>query len=243
MDKRVAAVFVVLAAAFAVAFYWGWPRDPGLQPVAVPSPSPSPEPTIRHPVAVSEEALPSLSESDALAAKTLGELLGADAMKLLVPEQLIRRFVVTVDSLSKPTTAAQATAFEPVAGAFKVSSAERIDTANYARYTRYVRLAEKVDAKTLAAGYVRLYPLFQSAYEELGTAGYFNDRLVEAIDDLLAAPEVANPEVAQPKVTWVFADPELERLSRGQKTMIRMGPENAKRVKAKLREIRAELTE
>ena len=44
--------------------------------------------------------------------------------------------------------------------------------------------------------------------------------------------------LAQPKVLYQFSDPALESLSAGQKTMIRMGPENEAKVKAKLREIR-----
>jgi hypothetical protein len=40
-------------------------------------------------------------------------------------------------------------------------------------------------------------------------------------------------------VRYEFADPELSALSSGQKALVRMGPENARRVKAKLRELRA----
>jgi hypothetical protein len=43
-------------------------------------------------------------------------------------------------------------------------------------------------------------------------------------------------------VLYQFADPELEGLSAGQKIMLRMGAENAAKVKAKLREIRRELS-
>jgi hypothetical protein len=95
----------------------------------------------------------------------------------------------------------------------------------------------------LVAVYVRFYPLFQQQYEELGYPGkYFNDRLVEVIDHLLAAPEVQGPiRVTQPKVLYEFADPKLEALSAGQKIMVRMGAENAVKVKAKLREIRSAL--
>jgi hypothetical protein len=40
---------------------------------------------------------------------------------------------------------------------------------------------------------------------------------------------------------YEFDDPELEDLSAGQKLLVRMGPENAAVLKAKLREIRREL--
>jgi hypothetical protein len=103
-----------------------------------------------------------------------------------------------------------------------------------------VQIVEKLDADAAATLYVRLYPLFQKAYEELGNLdGYFNDRVVMVIDDLLAAPEITGPiALAQPKVMYEFADPDLEARSAGQKLMLRMGPGNAARVKAKLREFR-----
>jgi Protein of unknown function (DUF3014) len=46
----------------------------------------------------------------------------------------------------------------------------------------------------------------------------------------------------QPKVLYQFADPELESRSAGQKILMRMGPVNESRVKAKLRDIRKALT-
>jgi hypothetical protein len=39
-----------------------------------------------------------------------------------------------------------------------------------------------------------------------------------------------------------YADPGLERRSAGQRMMLRMGPDNANRLKVKLREIRNALT-
>ena len=119
-----------------------------------------------------------------------------------------------------------------------------ISPGNSARYAAYVRIAQAVNAPKLVDAYVRFYPLFQRAYEELGyPKGYFNDRLIETLDDLLAAPDIKGPiKLTQPKVMYEFADPALEARSAGQKIMIRMGGENAARVKAKLREIRHEVT-
>ena len=47
--------------------------------------------------------------------------------------------------------------------------------------------------------------------------------------------------LVRPKVTYQFADPELETLSAGQKILIRMGPDNAVRVKARIMELRQAL--
>ena len=46
----------------------------------------------------------------------------------------------------------------------------------------------------------------------------------------------------QPKVLYDYADPALADLSAGQKMLLRMGPENEAKVKAKLREIKRALS-
>ena len=107
----------------------------------------------------------------------------------------------------------------------------------------YVELSKRTDAAQLGKIYASFYPLFQAAYVELGYPnGYFNDRLVEVIDHLLAAPTPDGPvRLTQPHILYKFADPQLEKASAGHKIMLRMGSQNASVVKAKLREIRAVL--
>ena len=111
------------------------------------------------------------------------------------------------------------------------------------RYAPLVKIVQTSDSKQLAAMYKRYYPLFQEAYVNLGyPEGYFNDRLIEVIDHLLATPDVSGPiRLTQPSVHYQFADPSLEERSAGQKTLIRMGPANAAAIKAKLRELRKEI--
>jgi hypothetical protein len=134
----------------------------------------------------------------------------------------------------------------PVPGRLAVAGgddAATLSAANSARYAPYVRVFESVDEHALVQGYVGAYALFQRAYEELGYPGqYFNDRLMDAIDDMLASPAIDGPvRLVQSKVLYEFADPDLESRSAGQKIMLRMGRDNASRVKAKLRAIRGEL--
>jgi hypothetical protein len=67
--------------------------------------------------------------------------------------------------------------------------------------------------------------------------------LVACIDSLLATPEIAGPiELVQPKVFYEFERADLEALPAGQKAVLRMGQDNARQVKAKLREVRQALT-
>jgi len=134
-----------------------------------------------------------------------------------------------------------------VTGAFRTSGPEEstvVAPDNAARYTPYVRALEAVDSAKLVALYVRFYPLFQQAYAELGyPSRYFNDRVFEVIDHLLATPDVRGPiALVQPKVMYEYADPALQDLSAGQKMLVRMGPENEAKVKAKLRELKKALS-
>jgi hypothetical protein len=199
------------------------------------------------PVPAQAKALPSLENSDALMRENVSGLVGRKAFTAMVhPTELVRRIVATVDNLPRETAPRRVMPLEPVPGAFGVSAAGEevtLTAANSLRYAAYVRVFEMLDTRALAQRYAESYPLFQRAYAELGFPGSrFHDRLLEAIDDMLEAPVPNGPvKLVRPKVLYQFADPELEGLSAGQKVMVRMGAENAAKVKAKLRELRREL--
>ncbi len=200
------------------------------------------------PPAAAAAPLPSLDNSDAMMRESVSGLVGRKAFEAMVyPSQLVRRIVATVDNLPRETAPRRVMPIEPVPGNFGVASAGEaltVASANADRYAPYVRVFQALDARALARRYFDSYALFQRAYAELGFPNQrFHDRLLEAIDDLIEAPEPAGPvKLERPKVLYVFADPELESLSAGQKIMIRMGAPNAAKVKAKLREVRRELT-
>jgi hypothetical protein len=217
---------------------------------ATPPPAPAPEPAVRHPLeseaAPAAPSLPTLDNSDSMMRDSVAGLIGRKAFREnVIPGQLVRRVVATIDNLPRPTAPQRMMPLQPVRGGFVASAGEAraIDRTNFARYAPYVRVLEAVDARALVKRYVSAYPLFQRAYEELGYPGkYFNDRLMQAIDDMLAAPEIDGPiALVQPKVLYEFADPDLQARSAGQKILLRMGKQNALRVKAKLREIRREI--
>lgn len=207
------------------------------------------EPQIRHPVPAvqMEKPLPALDTSDSTMNNALAELMPDNAfLELAVLKDFVRRVVATVDNLPRREVALRVRVVKPVPGQFKVSGSNEnaaIAEENAARYTKYVRLAEMIDSAKLAAFYFHYYPLFQQAYRDLGyPKRHFNDRLVEVIDDLLAAPELQGAvALVRPKVLYLYADPDLESRSAGQKVIMRMGAQNAARIKTKLRELRAQL--
>jgi hypothetical protein len=260
---RAALLALLVLVAGAAAWYFLWPRTlPHPQEVAPAPPATPPaaqkqvEPAIAYPVekiapeaaSGSSQALPTLDGSDVAARDAIAAIFNGDSFaRLLVPNGVIRHVVATVDNLPRQTVATRIRPVVPAAGLFATASTAQgmaIAGDNAARYAAYVKAAESIDTRRLAELYVRLYPLLQQAYVELGYPhDYFNDRLVTVIDHLLAAPEPKPPVyVSQPKVLYEFTDPALEELSAGQKMMVRVGIDNELRLKAKLREIRKAVT-
>ncbi len=192
-------------------------------------------------------ALPAAGESDSPILDSLLSLASREQLaQFLNLQDFARRFVVTVDNLPRQLIPAQWSALRPIPGRLAVAGdGERItlQPENFARYDAFVRFAEALDPKAVAKVYLRFYPLLQEQYREMGyPQGHLNDRVVAAIDDMLTAPEVSGPiRVVQPKVQYRFDDPLLESLSAGRKIMIRVGPENAARLKTVLRALREQI--
>ncbi|HEV8018610.1 MAG TPA: DUF3014 domain-containing protein [Steroidobacteraceae bacterium] len=244
---------VVAAGVLAGGWYWYHTRQAPAAPAEVartmaPQPAAPSEPQISNPIrGEAAVALPALNDSDQVVQDSLVGVLGrASVTQFLVPQNVVRHIVVTVDNLPRRKVAVELRPVKPTPGQAATSTQGELTTlsaANFERYAPLVRVVQGADVKALAVVYERLYPLFQQAYEDLGYPGkYFNDRLVEVIDHLLAAPEVAAPiPLVQPKVMFEYADANLESRSAGQKLLIRMGPANARIIKAKLREFRAEV--
>jgi hypothetical protein len=244
---------VVIAALGIVAWFISKPSLPPPSPAkeevsAMPRRSEAivPRAEIRHPIAEEPgvQQLPSLADSDQAFGDALAAALpGGKLERLLIPQNLIRNIVATVDNLPRSTLPRRVMPLLPIPGTFVVSEQGGgyvIAAANAQRYVPLVLLLEAIDPAKLVSVYVHWYPRFQDAYRELGYShAYFNDRLVDAIDSMLASPQVPTTVgVAQPKVLWQFEDAEFEMLPIGQRVILRMGPDNATRVKARLLAIR-----
>ena len=256
--KIIGAIVVIVIVALAA--WWYFTRMPGVDfsrqgpaPSGPAAASTAPAP-IEHPISevqtgpapATTAPLPVLDTSDDAVASALASIPGADGLAgLLLSRGLIPHIVATVDALPRRTIGDSILPLHTPKGSFAVGAFEGqpvLSSHNFARYDPYMKIAEAVDSRTLVTWYVHWYPLFQQAYRELGyPQGYFNDRLIAAIDDMLAAPN-AQPPIALTATTnghYVFADPTWESLSVGQKLMIRIGPEHERTLKAKLRSIRA----
>lgn len=246
----VAVVVIVIGSFFFYRQQVTTPPAPAASPPAKPAPATPPPAPADNPPAKAPEApaLPSLDHSDAVATEQLVALFGKSSFdSLFHPQQLIRHITATVDNLPRDKVAMQLRPLKTMDSQFVADGKEgeyTLGPGNYARYAPYIKLVEALDPDAAVKAYVALYPLFQQAYVELGNPdGYFNDRVVEVIDNLLATPDLKGPiPLVRPSVMYKFADPGLESMSAGQKLLLRMGPDNAARVKAKLKAIRDLIT-
>jgi hypothetical protein len=269
---------LLIGLAIGGAYYWWANRISEPAPMALQAPAPvqaitpsSPPvtnapPPVLHPIEAAPVAaapeLPELGKTDAYVIQALGSLLGQPNFRAFVlADDFVRHVVATVDNLPRSQASWTVWPVNRTPGRFSVlgvetaaSQYEIINGENPARYTPFVKFIESVDATRAVALYVQMYPLFQQAYEELGfPKGYFNDRLVEVIDHLLATPVVTEPiqvklvevkgsvKSLQPWTRYEFADPALEQLSAGQKILLRVGPGHLQRLQAKLRDFRAKI--
>jgi hypothetical protein len=197
-----------------------------------------------------------LQAGDVQAALT--DLLGRDAvLRFLEAADFPRRLVATVDNLGRDHAPVASWPVQPPPGRFvgdATGGSQRIAAENALRYAPFVGFASAVPTAQAVDLYRRMYPLLQQQYGELGFgARSFHARVLDVIDLLLATPEPAQPpqitltEVrgpipsAQPWTRYEFVDPALQRLTSGQKMLLRMGPENREVLKGKLREVREAL--
>ncbi len=194
---------------------------------------------------VPENPLPTLDDSDDVVRRDLYTLAARRTLdSLLNLNHIVRRFVVTVDNLPRRDLLnSKYRSNQSVPGQLIVEQDENgfyLSSKNHARYNAYINLLEALDTRQLIAFYLHYYPLIQAAYQDMGyPSAYFNDRLIDVIDHLLETPDTGGRvSLVRPHVLFLYADPELEALSAGQKVLIRIGPNNAARVKAKLRELR-----
>lgn len=197
-----------------------------------------------NPAAASTVPLPALDDSDAPVRDAIARLGGSGMRSLLASSALIPRAVAAVNALSGKSLPANVLPVHAPKGSFKTTTSGGDTVTDTDRYMPYVQPFEQADTQAMVAWYVHYYPLFEQAWQQLGVPQKsFNDRLVTVIDHLLATPDLKQPaKLVADGGVYRFADADLESRSIGQKLLLRLGPADEAKVKAKLRAIRTAIT-
>ena len=188
---------------------------------------------------VPEKVLPPLDDSDAIVKQSLADIASVQLLKLVVSDDLIRRMVVYTENLAEGKLAKKHQVFNAPTEAFSVNDGAviTVNPESFKRYDMYVELFTSMSNNQLLNLKNEYKPLISEVYEEIGMSDYaFEDRLSLAIVHLLETPNVPldTPLVSQ-SVAYKYALPEYEGLSDAQKQLLRLGPDNMKKVKGKLK--------
>lgn len=231
----------VIAAAAGAGIYWNRSHQaPDLAPPPAPAQAQSPAQT-------PAVQLPKMEESDAFIRGRLKALSANPKLaEWLQVENLLRRVTAAVSIIAEgksPRDSLKFLAPEKPFAAMKKGGKVVLDPQSFARYDLLADAVDSLPADGAARFFIDLKPLFQQAYEELGSAkGDFQEVLNRAIGVLLAVPAVSGDIVLRKKViSYAMVDETLENLSPAQKHLLRMGPKNQAKIQAKLRAISAAL--
>ena len=210
------------------------------------------QPSVDQPIVVEPPkelppALPTLDQSASLIlekSKSLSWL--PNYTKLLLTKDMMRNFVTFVDNLARGDLAAKFTPLQRPPAKFTVREVAQymyLDEASYKRYDVYVAIINSFNIELAFEHYQQMMPLIDEAYMELGyEKGSFSPVFIQAIQTLLDAPVVREPiKLIAPSAMYKFSDENLERLPAAQKFMLRIGPDNATKLRPKLQQIKLAL--
>ena len=251
-NRTIIGIFItLLVIVIAAVIWWLLPGDGGGPVETVTAATPAPEPT---PTPGLEDRLSArlagttLSTSDAVVRELAAALSANPKLAAwLVNEDLIRRFVTSVDNIAAGVSPRAQLEFLRPAEGFEVDvkggGVIVVEDSSYRRYNLPAQVFASLDTGGTVALYRELKPFFDEAYAEIGPSGRsFDGRLDAAFDQLLAVPVLERPaRVNQLVVTYAWADEELESLSAAQRHLLRMGPDNVSLIQGKLGELRAAL--
>jgi len=227
-------------------------------PAPVPAPAPIPVQEVEVPVQQVAETpeppaepmleLPSLNDSDSFVLPRLAALeTGESLMRVLASGDLIRKFVVFIDNVASGNLPQLEYPVQRMTEEMAVSSLDSnlyvMEPSSYARFNGIIDTLVAVDVDRSLSLFWMMGPLFQAAFAELGYGDRrFDSVLIAAIDNVLNARAVEGPfQLVKPSVMYLYAEQEIEDMSPVEKQLIRLGPDNTRKLKAKLNDYRARL--
>ena len=216
--------------------------EPELETLVEPEPEPV-QPVIVEP---QPEPEPELLDDSSLMSRIVTMIPNKALTDLIIEQDLISNFVVFIDNASRGELVTQ---FSPMKEPQRKFEADQvagdllsytINEQSFQRYNAYADVLLALPTEKSIELYRELAPAIDAAHIELGyEEGTFDRKLKRAIDFLVDAPVLTKDvTLVAPSAMYQYADAELEGLMAIQKLLLRMGPENQQKVRAKLLELR-----
>ena len=219
------------------------PPSPIMTAIEEPAPEPSePPPPPPEPV---EDPLPRLEESDDAVRDAVGDIpLGTAGQQYLIPGNIIERSASLIYLMAQGDVPYKLLPVSRPKAAFPIrddGTQVVTDPAGFERYDALTQWLQSLDLESLLSSLEWFIPLFKEAWSYYGEdPAAFDMAVVITLDLVIATPEIdlSEARLTRKEAVWIFEDPAIEGLAPIQKQVLRMGPENAKILKAKAAEAR-----
>jgi len=172
--------------------------------------------------------------------------VGPELEQLQQQQNLIQQGTALIEGFSRGLVVRKLLPIDPPKAPFSVEQRGEkmfMDPAGYSRYDDYAGAIATLDTEVLVNNFHTLRPLYEQAYGQLGLEpDDFDNAVIRVLDRILATPEIEDPiALSRKSVMYQYADPALEQLTPLQKQLLRMGPENIRRIKEQAAALRAGL--
>ncbi len=219
------------------------PPSPIMTAIEEPAPERSePPPPPPEPV---EDPLPRLEESDDAVRDAVGDIpLGTAGQQYLIPGNIIERSASLIYLMAQGDVPYKLLPVSRPKAAFPIrddGTQVVTDPAGFERYDALTQWLQSLDLESLLSSLEWFIPLFKEAWSYYGEdPAAFDMAVVITLDLVIATPEIdlSEARLTRKEAVWIFEDPAIEGLAPIQKQVLRMGPENAKILKAKAAEAR-----
>lgn len=165
---------------------------------------------------------------------------------LIVNDSILANMVASVNNTAQGTLPENVSLLTPPAtefSVFKQADNQFITPESFTRYNVYAQTFAEIETEDMLALLDQYELQIMAQFEQIALPNAkFTSTLINAINRLLDTPTVNLPiPVISDSAMYKFANPQLEALLPAQKQLLRMGPDNMRLVKAKLRELRTAL--
>lgn len=156
---------------------------------------------------------------------------------------IIKKYIVVINDLSQNQIIYKHRGFIKAPGRFLVkkdSYGLYVAEESYTRYEQFTDAIVSIDMKKGLDLYLLFKPLFVNVYKEFAyPKGYhLEDIFMKAAASVINAPVLEGRiSLVKHSIIYKYADKNLEELNDVEKLMLRMGPENTKKIQVKLRQL------
>jgi Protein of unknown function (DUF3014). len=254
---------VLLLAAGGGWFYWHYSQEPPVMPekqsIPLPLPTSSAEiavdehvssDEIREQTIILEEtnlaepvfSLPTLADSDSDFRAALLRI-SAGLEPWLQSTQLLKKYTTIANDFAQGLWLEKHMRFLKQAQPFateKTANGEFMAKLGYQRYDALAAAINAIDPQAAMTVYRQFRPLFLEVFNDFGYPADrpLEDLFLKSAAQILAAPIVEEPIALKKHVVFYkYADDKLEALNPVAKQMLRMGPDNARTIQNKVRQL------